>query len=70
MKKEVDRANRYLVHNVRNSLVHLKLIQRRLYMLSRDIEKTLNIYRETIEDLVNGDGTEISDGKNSEDEHI
>ena len=66
MKKQVREANKYLVHNVRNSLVHLKLIQRRLYQISLDIEKTLNIYRETIEDLVNG--TEISDGKNSEDE--
>ena len=67
MKKEIDKANRYLVHNIRNSLVHLKLIQRRLYEISLDIEKTLNIYRETIEDLVNNDGTDLSDGKNSED---
>ena len=68
MKKEIDKANLYLVHNIRNSLVHLKLIQRRLYMISLDIEKTLNIYRETVEDLVNGDGNKLSDGKNSEDE--
>lgn len=66
MKKEIDKANRYLVHNIRNSLVHLKLIQRRLYMISLDIEKTLNIYRETVEDLVNGDENKLSDGDDSE----
>ena len=67
MKKEIDKANRYLVHNVRNSLVHLKLIQRRLCQISLDIEKTLNLYRETVEDLVNGDENRLSDGQNSED---
>lgn len=68
MRKEIDKANRYLVHNIRNSLVHLKLVHRRLCMISLDIEKTLNIYRETIEDLVNNDGSDISDGQNSKDE--
>lgn len=68
MKKEITEANKYLVHNVRNSLVHLKLLQRRLYMISLDIEKTLNVYRETVEDLVNGDENKLSDGKNSKDE--
>ena len=67
MKKEIDKANRYLVHNIRNSLVHVKLIQRRLCQISLDIEKTLNLYRETVEDLVNGDENRLSDGQNSED---
>ena len=65
MKKEINEANKYLVHNIRNSLVHLKLLQRRLYIISLDIEKTLNVYRETIEDLVNGDGNKLSDDKDN-----
>lgn len=66
MKKEINEANKYLVHNVRNSLVHLKLIQRRLWMISLDIEKTLNIYREMIDELV--EKNDKSDGENSKDE--
>ena len=68
MKKQVEEANKYLVHNVRNSLVHLKLIQRRLYKISLDIEKTLNIYRERIDDLVSEYENRLSDGENSKDE--
>ena len=66
MKKEIDKANRYLVHNIRNSLVKLKFVQREAYKISLDIEKTLNVYRETIEDLFNEN--RLSNGKASEDE--
>lgn len=68
MKKQVEEANKYLVHNVRNSLVHLKLIQRQIYKISLDIEKTLNIYREMIDDLVSEYENRLSDGENSKDE--
>lgn len=68
MKKQVEEANKYLVHNVRNSLVHLKLIQRQIYKISLDIEKTLNIYREMIDDLVSEYEDQLPDDKNSEDE--
>ena len=52
MNTEVEEANKYLVHNVRSALLHLKLLQRKIARISLDIEKTLNIYRETIDDLV------------------
>ena len=65
MKKQVENANKYLVHNVRNSLVHIKLLQRQLERISLDIEKTLNIYREMIDDLVNEYENRLSNGKNS-----
>ena len=68
MKKGIIEANKYLVHNVRHSLLDLKLMQRHIAEIALDIEKTLNLYREIVEDLVNGDGTDLSDGKNSEDE--
>ena len=68
MKMEINKANKYLVHNVRNSLLDLKLLQRHISVIALDIEKTLNVYRETIEDLVNGDEHKLSDGKDSEDE--
>jgi len=41
------------------------LIQRRLYQISLDIEKTVNIYRETIEDLV--EKNDKANGENSKD---
>ena len=68
MKKLVEESNKYLVHNIRNSLVHLKLIQRQIYKISLDIEKTLNIYREMIDDLVSEYENRLSDGQNSKDE--
>ena len=68
MKKQVEEANKYLVHNVRNSLVDLKYLQRELERISLDIEKTLNIYREMIDDLVDEYENRLSDGENSKDE--
>ena len=60
-------ANKYLAHNIRNDLVHFRLLQRECKKLVLHIEKTLNIYRETIVDLVNEYENKLSDGKNSED---
>lgn len=66
MKKQVEEANNYLVHNVRNSIVNLKLIQKQLYRISLDIEKAFNIYREMIDDLVEEYENRLSDGNDSE----
>ena len=68
MKKEIIEANKALVHNVRNDLLHLKLLQRRLRVVSLDIEKALYVYRETIDNLVNDNEDKLSDGKNSKNE--
>ena len=68
MKKGIIDANKYLVHNVRNSLLDLKLMQRHIAEIALEIEKTLNIYREIVEDLVNGDEDRLSNGKDSENE--
>ena len=68
MKKGINKANKYLVHNVRNSLLDLKLMQRHIAEIALEIEKTLYIYREIVEDLVNGDEHKLSDGKDSKDE--
>ena len=68
MKKQVEEANKYLVHNVRNSLVHLKLLQRQLGQISLEIEKTVNIYREMIDDLLSEYEDQLPDDKNSKDE--
>lgn len=68
MRKQVEAANRYLTHNIRHSLVHVKLLQRQLDQLARDIEKTLNIYREMIDDLVIDCENRLSDGKIDKDE--
>lgn len=68
MRKQVEEANRHLVHNVRNSLVRLKALQRQLAVISLDIEKALNIYREMIDDLVKEYEDRLSDGDTPEDE--
>jgi len=43
-------------------------MQRHIAEIALDIEKTLNIYREIVEDLVNGDEDRLSNGKDSENE--
>ena len=68
MKKEIDKANSYLVHNIRHDLVHFRLFQRECEKLVLHIEETLNIYRERIDGLVIEYENKLSDGKNSEDE--
>ena len=61
-------ANKYLVHNIRHDLVHFRLLQRECEKLVLNIEKTLNIYLERIDYLVNEYENRLSDGENSKDE--
>ena len=68
MKKQAENASKYLVHNLRNSLVHIKLLHRQLEKISLDIEKTLNTYREMIDEVVNEYENRLSNGQNSKDE--
>lgn len=68
MRKQADNANRYLVHKVRNSLAHLKLIHRELKKVSLEIERALNLYREMIDEVVEQYENIISNGKNTKDE--
>lgn len=68
MKNQAKNANKYLVHNVRNSLVHIKLLHRELQQITLRIERTLNVYREMIDDVVEQYEHCISNGKDTEDE--
>ena len=51
MNQHVENANKYLVHNVRHSLTNIKLLIRHLSECCMAIEKTVNIYREMIDEL-------------------
>jgi len=68
VKNKMTEAHRYLVHNIRHDLVHFRLYQRECEKLIMNIEKTLNIYREMIDAVVNDYENRLSNGKNSEDE--
>lgn len=75
MKRQAENANKFLVHKVRDSVVHLKLLHRQLEKISLDIERTINTYRDMIDSIIEDYERAIEDyenrlsnGQNSKDE--